>query len=245
MAKKRKQTQAEKEYKKQRGRIQRFIKSAEKRGYMFDQRVLPDVPKRITKASVQRLAKITPSVLYKKAVYYTPSGDLVSGEKGRALERSLVAQKGKSKVPKVDKSGITKAGQPPSRTDSTISSIEELINRFPSGFQKLSEVEDLIQKFPNGENWTQWQYEIHEHHKNVLQGMLDTQIMIYGRNVVAMRLDKSTDDVVGIAERIIYGDSKDEQYQVDINSFAQIIKGEVLDAAESRMIEELADEYDV
>lgn len=230
MAKKRKQTQAEKEYKKQHRRIQRFIKSAEKRGYMFDQRVLPPVPKKITKASVQRLAKITPTVLYKKAVYTTLNNEVVSGEEGRVLERKAGSKKQQRtrKIKHVDKSGITKAGQPPSRTDSVLSAIEGLISRFPDGY-----------------DWTQWQYEIHEHHKNVLQGMLDTQIMIYGRNVVAMRLAKSTDDVVGIAERIIYGDSKDEAYQVDINSFAQIIKGELLDAEESRMIEELADEYDV
>ncbi len=230
MAKKRKQTQAEKEYKKQRRRIQRFIKSAEKRGYMFDQRVLPDVPKRITKASVQRLAKIRPSVLYKKAVYTTLNNEIVSGEEGRQLERKAAVKKQQRtrKIKQVDASGITKAGQPPSRTDSVLSTIEDLISRFPDGY-----------------DWPTFLYELHDRHKNVLAGMLKMQITLYGRNVVAMRLAKSTDDVVELAERIIYGDSKEEAFQIDINSFAQIIKGETLTLEDVLAIQDLADEYDV
>lgn len=229
MAKKRKQTQAEKEYKKQRRRIQRFIKSAEKRGYMFDQRVLPAVPKKITKASVQRLAKITPTILYKKAVYTTLNNEVVSGEEGRQLERKAASKKQQRtrKATPVDKSGITKAGRPPAIVDTI-----------------LSAVEDLIARFPDGNDWKDWQYQLHEKHKNVLQRMLETQIMLSGRSVIAMRLQNSTADIVQLVERIVYGDSKDEAYQADIGWFAQIIKGDNLTAEEALYIQDLANEYE-
>lgn len=229
MAKKRKQTQVEKEYNKQRRRIQRFIKSAEKRGYMFDQRVLPAVPKKITKASVQRLAKITPAVLYKKAVYTTLNNEVVSGEEGRVLERKAASktQQRTRKITTVDKSGITKPGRPPAIVDTI-----------------LSAVEDLISRFPDGNDWKDWQYQLHEKHKNVLQRMLETQIMLSGRSVIAMRLQNSTADIVQLVERIIYGDSKDEAYQADIGWFAQIIKGDNLTAEEALYIQDLANEYE-
>ena len=71
MAKKksRKLSQIRKEYNKQRKRIQSLLSKARKQGYIFDDNVLPQIPKKITKASVSRLEKLTPKELYKKAVY--------------------------------------------------------------------------------------------------------------------------------------------------------------------------------
>ena len=71
MAKKksRKLSKTRKEYNKQRKRIQSFLSRARKQGYIFDDNVLPQIPKKITKASVSRLEKLTPKELYKKAVY--------------------------------------------------------------------------------------------------------------------------------------------------------------------------------
>ena len=69
MAKRRKQTPAERAYSKQVKRIKQFIRRAEKRGYQFSEDVLPQRPKRVTQASVRKLAKLTPDKLYQKAVY--------------------------------------------------------------------------------------------------------------------------------------------------------------------------------
>ena len=70
MAKKKKRlSQTRKEYNKQRKRIQSFLSRARKQGYIFEENILPRIPKRVTKASVSRLAKLTPKELYKKAVY--------------------------------------------------------------------------------------------------------------------------------------------------------------------------------
>ena len=87
-----------KEYYKNRTRIQRFVRSAEKRGYTFEENVLPKIPKRITEGSVRRLEKITPDYLYRKSTYtYTPpTGNTVTitGRQGRNVERESAATKG-------------------------------------------------------------------------------------------------------------------------------------------------------
>jgi hypothetical protein len=65
MAKKRKQTESEKLYSKQLKRIKQFIRRAEKRGFIFEEDIIPQKPKKVTKASVRKLEKLTPEKLYK------------------------------------------------------------------------------------------------------------------------------------------------------------------------------------
>lgn len=67
MGKTTKKSQLLKEYNKERNRIKRFIRSAEKRGYVFESNVIPPKPKTITAGSIRRLSKIRPAQLYNKA----------------------------------------------------------------------------------------------------------------------------------------------------------------------------------
>lgn len=67
MGKTTKKSQLLKEYNKERNRIKRFIRNAEKRGYVFEPNLLPPKPKTITSGSVRRLNKIRPAQLYNKA----------------------------------------------------------------------------------------------------------------------------------------------------------------------------------
>ena len=82
-------------YRKQRKRIQNFISRASKRGYIFPENILPPIPKRITIASVSRLAKLTPERLYKKAQYVSADtlGEIVSAQEGLKLEKQARARK--------------------------------------------------------------------------------------------------------------------------------------------------------
>lgn len=67
MGKTTKKSQLLKEYNKERNRIKRFIRNAEKRGYVFEPNILPPKPKTITAGSIRRLSKIRPAQLYNKA----------------------------------------------------------------------------------------------------------------------------------------------------------------------------------
>lgn len=217
MAKKRQQSKVEAEYRHQRRRIQKYISSMEARGYKFVKQALPAEPKKITVGSVRRLKKITAQSLYGKATYNGQSG--VERRKQELKENREAKKRAKEQQQK---------GTPPAITDMV-----------------LSEIEDLIARFPDGSQWTEWEYEIHENHKTTLQRLLNGQITIHGRARVAMRLQKAGQEVVEMAERIIYGDSKDEAYQADLTYFAYLIKGENLTAEEAMEIESLASQYEV
>lgn len=94
MARKRPQKNKE-AYNKELRRIKRFISRTEKRGYQFEQNIIPKRPKKITPASVRRLKRITPDYLYGKAVYggEATAGEIVSGKRGRTEERKEAARK--------------------------------------------------------------------------------------------------------------------------------------------------------
>lgn len=86
-------------YDKEIKRINRFIKNASKRGFIFNmeaiQEMIPQAGKVITKKKIQTLKEITPNKLYQKATYINPyTGEVTSGYKGRESERKRAAQKG-------------------------------------------------------------------------------------------------------------------------------------------------------
>lgn len=94
MAKRKKQTPAERVYTKERRRIQRQINRLSKRGYDVPENLLPPRPKRITEASVRRLQKITTLKIYERSRFIDfESGEILSGTEGRKLERQAAARR--------------------------------------------------------------------------------------------------------------------------------------------------------
>lgn len=86
----------EQEYNKELRRIQQFLRRASKRGFIWSDNVIPKKPKKVTEKSVAKLKRLTPDVLYKKGQYVDQStGELLSGVKGRALERKTATEKRK------------------------------------------------------------------------------------------------------------------------------------------------------
>lgn len=69
------------EYMKERRRIQQAISREKKSGYIVPESLLPDIPKRITKASINRLKKITPKTIRSKSelVDFT-TGEIITKE---------------------------------------------------------------------------------------------------------------------------------------------------------------------
>lgn len=69
------------EYMKERKRIQQAISWQKKSGYIPPENLLPDIPKRITKASINRLKKITPKTIRSKSelVNFT-TGEIITKE---------------------------------------------------------------------------------------------------------------------------------------------------------------------
>lgn len=83
------------QYDRNRKRIINFIRRAESRGFYFEENVLPPIPKRITKQSVQRLEKLNPEALYKKSFWVDlETGETMSGPRRAEQERSERSRRG-------------------------------------------------------------------------------------------------------------------------------------------------------
>ena len=83
-------------YNKVRAKILKRFRSLEKRGYNIEI-ALPKIPKTKTEASIRNLEKLTLDRLYKRSTYhgFASYGEVVSGVKGRQLERKQIAEKAK------------------------------------------------------------------------------------------------------------------------------------------------------
>lgn len=80
----------QKEYQRNRRRIQSAIRRLERRGYLVPEGILPPRPKNITSASVRRLERITTDKLYKKSRYVEQeTGEVLPGPQGRKVEDRL------------------------------------------------------------------------------------------------------------------------------------------------------------
>lgn len=89
------------QYRKQRRRIQQAMRREAKKGVYVPDNILPAVPKRITKASVARLEKITPEMIRKKSYlvdantgearkYIVPKATSKSGKKGGSKLKTVL-----------------------------------------------------------------------------------------------------------------------------------------------------------
>ena len=94
MAKKKKPTQLQLDYKKQVKRLKQAIRRAKKRGYVIPDNIIPQQPKRVTRKAVERLKSITTNDIYSKSEKIDfDTGELIPGEVARKAERSEAAKK--------------------------------------------------------------------------------------------------------------------------------------------------------
>lgn len=87
-----------KAYNKELKRIKQIIKRAEKKGFIFDEEIIPPKPKKLTQGSVNRLRSITPEKIYGKSKYASElsGGEIVSGKIGIEYERGASKKKPKA-----------------------------------------------------------------------------------------------------------------------------------------------------
>lgn len=126
----------------------------------------------------------------------------------------------------------------------TISKTDPRYKAPPRSQKVLRTIEEIIDKFSPIGARTEKEKERQIRRHGIIKQMLETQIMLNGRDAVAKRLQETSADVERLIERMIYGDSDEEEFQIDLGWFAQIIKGEMLSADEAIEIRDLIDEYD-
>lgn len=185
MAKKKKPTPLQLEYRKQIKRLNQAIRRAEKRGYLVPENIIPAKPKRITKKAVEKLKKITPNDIYKKSDKVDiETGELIPGEIARRIERSESAKKAartraKKRNPTNYEPNIpyVQGGtyeEFPNEADIIISNFRAELTRFP----------EVAQPIVN--NW------------------LNRVIRDYGKEEVAKMLEEASANGIGIDYSIAY-----------------------------------------
>lgn len=210
MAKKRKTTSVQLEYNKQIKRIKNFIRRAEKRGFKFDENIIPKKPKRITESSVNKLKRLTPEKLYSKSVYagYASHGEIVKGLEGRSLERKY-----KLKAPTQETTNIPKF-EPP-----------ENISNDPSFFDNV-----VISGFK------QHVSQFNERASNLLLSWLERILTTNDIHDVATMLNDGAEAGNIVTYQIVYSTDKLHEYMSNMLEYlpeaGEFFKSEMMDAFE-------------
>lgn len=184
MGKTTKKAQLLKEYNKERNRIKRFIRNAEKRGYVFEPNLIPPKPKTITSGSIRRLSKIRPAQLYNKAY-------AISAVTGQPI---TVEQRKKE----IRQEGARKAWETRRRKKD-----QEDYNRIKSNkewqqtFQASRLVWDKVQSMITSVGIQQSQS------ADLLNNLLNSEIEKYGAGSVLYSIAQASEDFLAACEVII------------------------------------------
>lgn len=105
MAKRKKRTENQKAYQKERRRLLQAVRRAEKQGYIFPEDIVPKAPKRVTKKQLEKIQATKPSDLYKLAQFvHEETGEVVPAEqrkqevKQEAIKKAKETRKRKNKI---------------------------------------------------------------------------------------------------------------------------------------------------
>ena len=216
-----KQTPNQRAYAKQVKRIKQFIRRAEKRGYQFSENVLSQQPKRITQASIRKLAQLTPEKLYQKAVYggEATGGEIVKGTEGIKLERKVRAQK----AVQTRKYRLAESRQEPTNTPGFVppENISEDISFFDATV--ISGFRAHVRQF-------------NERASELLLGWLDRILHTNDVHDVAIMLNDGAEGGLIVTYQIVYSQDKLTQYMSEMLDYlpeaGPLFKAEIMDAME-------------
>ena len=213
----------EQEYKKELRRIKQFIARASKRGFIWFNDPVPKEPKKITTKSVERLKRITPNTLYKKGNFVDKeTGEILSGIKGRKLEKKRAAEKAieirkakqtKSKKdtnPKEKKETKLKPKKEPKQKTPEQPTFEETEPDYDDEYYPsfigiiLSNFRAQLAQFPNAEGTT------------LLLAWFDTLIADNGREAVAQMLQDGAEQGIIITWETIYKSANTKTYMTEM-----------------------------
>lgn len=216
------------EYAKQRKRIKQAIKRQEKIGYIIPENILPKVPKRLTKASVRKLEKITPEYIRKKSEYI-----IEENGKSKLVKYSRHKKKVKEEIKKIRK----KKKLP---HISYVEIFKEKLNRaiqYVNTFK--SEILDLPDErvFYRGKTTTFMSF---SEHKNVIISLLDDRIAEVGEIEIEKILKQNENRINTLLEDIQM-DSDQNRVEMDFIEIANIIKGTYLTRNEATEVADMTD----
>ena len=184
MGKTTKKSQLLKEYNKERKRIKRFIRYAEKRGYVFEPNLIPPRPKTITSGSIRRLSKIRPAQLYKKAYAISAvTGQPITVEQKKREIREEASRKAwETRRRKKDQADYNR-----------IKTNREWQQMFHASRQVWGKVQSMIANVGVQQSQS----------ADLLNNLLNSQIEQYGADIVLYSIAQASEDFLSTSEVII------------------------------------------
>lgn len=142
-----------KSYKRERQRIQRRMREYEKKGLIFND-LLPDIPKKITSASVRRLKKIDLKKIRDAAVWVSPeTGEKLGGFYGKYWED--VARKAAEKEEEEEERRAEEQQQD-ENYEKIIATAMQIINSFLSDIQAVAETATTARGYKDAKRGVQY-----------------------------------------------------------------------------------------
>jgi hypothetical protein len=184
MGKTTKKSQLLKEYNKERNRIKRFIRYAEKRGYVFEPNLIPPKPKTITSGSIRRLSKIRSTQLYKKAYAISAvTGQPITVEQRKREIRQEASRKAwETRRRKKDQADYNR-----------IKSDKEWQQTFHASKLVLDKVQSMIANVGVQQSQS----------ADLLNNLLESEIGKYGVDAVLYSIAQASEDFLSTCEVII------------------------------------------
>lgn len=213
-----KKSQLLKEYNKERNRIKRFIRNAEKRGYVFEPNLIPPKPKTITSGSVRRLSKIRPAQLYNKAYAISAvTGQPITVEQRKREIREEASTKAQeNRIRKKDQADYNR-----------IKSNKEWQQMFHASKLVWDKVQNMIANVGVQQSQS----------AELLNNLLNSQIEKYGVDIVLYSIAQASEDFLSTCEVIIKYHSSSAVSRTAVQHLYTLISGNLPSDAEQAEID--------
>lgn len=222
MGKTTKKSQLLKEYNKERNRIKRFIRYAEKRGYVFEPNIIPPKPKTITSGSVRRLSKIHPPQLYKKAY-------AISAVTGQPI--TVEQRKREIMVEASRKAWETRRRKKDQEDYNRIKSNREWQQMFHASSLVWDKIQSLIANVGVQQSQS----------ADLLNNLLNSEIKKYGADTVLYSIAQASEDFLATCEVIIRYHPSSAVSRTAVQHLYTLISGNLPSDAEQAEIDKALD----
>lgn len=218
MGKTTKKSQLLKEYNKERNRIKRFIRNAEKRGYVFEPNLIPPKPKTITSGSIRRLSKIRPAQLYSKAYAISAvTGQPITVEQKKREIREEASRKAwETRRRKKDQADYNR-----------INSNKEWQQKFHASKLVWDKVQSMIANVGVQQSQS----------ADLLNNLLNSQIEKYGADIVLYSIAQASEDFLATCEVIIRYHPSSAVSRTAVQHLYTLISGNLPSGAEQAEID--------
>lgn len=213
-----KKSQLLKDYNKERNRIKRFIRNAEKRGYVFEPNLIPPKPKTITAGSIRRLSKIRPAQLYKKAYAISAvTGQPITVEQRKREIREEASRKAwETRRRKKDQADYNR-----------IKSNKEWQQMFHASKLVWDKVQSMIVSVSVQQSQS----------ADLLNNLLNSQIEEYGADIVLYSIAQASEDFLSTCEVIIKYNPNSDVSRTAVQHLYTLISGNLPSEAEQSEID--------